>query len=288
MDDVKDLGRWMVVVALLAWMPGAVAGAQQRPLVTEDPETVGEGRVLIEAGLDVLRDVSFPVSGLKGDLFAGPTAGVSIGIGRIAELQIDGGFYRRLRITERRNAPLSPTLDFDGDETSTFEDITIGTKIRLMGEGAGRPALGVRFATKLPNVSNETGLGYDTTDFFASLLMAKTVESFRIVGNAGVAILSDPAQGARADDLLTLGLSVARAVTASTEVVGEVNGRLNLAKGAPTPGAQNAGTMRFGGRYTYRTLRVDAALILGMTSRDPSVGFTTGFTWVFDAWNPAP
>lgn len=274
----------MGVVALVAWMPGGVAMAQQRPLLTEDPETIGEGRILIEAGLDALRDVSFPVSGLSGHLLAAPTMGVSVGIGKIAELQIDGGFYRRLRITERRDAPLTPTLDFEGDETATFEDVTIGTKIRLMGEGPGRPALGFRFATKLPNVSNETGLGYDTTDFFTSLLVAKTIESFRIVGNAGLAILSDPAEGARADDLMTLGLSVARAVTASTEVVGEVNGRLFLGASEPTAGAQNSGAMRFGGRYTYRTVRVDMGVIIGMTPRDPSFGFTTGFTWVFDAF----
>ena len=79
-------------------------------------------------------------------------------------------------------------------------------------------------------------------------------------------------------------MSVARAITTSTEVVGEVDGRLFLAKGEPTPGAQNRGTMRLGGRYTYRTVRVDAALILGMTPRDPKFGFTTGFTWVFDAF----
>ena len=29
------------------------------------------------------------------------------------------------------------------------------------------------------------------TDFFASLLIAKTVESIRVVGNAGLAILGD-------------------------------------------------------------------------------------------------
>jgi hypothetical protein len=281
---VNDLRRWMVVAALVAWMPGTVATAQQRPLVTEDPETIGEGRVLIEAGLDALRDVSFPVSGLSGNLFAGPTMGISVGIGKIAELQLDGGFYRRLQITDRRNAPLAPTLDFVGDETSTFEDLTVGTKIRLMGEGPGRPALGVRFATKLPNVSNETGLGYDTTDFFASLLVAKTLESFRLVGNAGVAIISDPSEGARQDDLLTLGMSVARAVTNATELVGEVNGRMYLGDSTPAIGAENRGTMRLGGRYTYRTVRVDAGLILGMTSRDPRFGFTTGFTWVFDAF----
>ena len=35
--------------------------AQQRPLVTEDPETVGAGRVLVEAGVDYARDVEYPV-----------------------------------------------------------------------------------------------------------------------------------------------------------------------------------------------------------------------------------
>jgi hypothetical protein len=42
--------------------------------------------------------------------------------------------------------------------------------------------------------------------------------------------------------------------------------------------------MRFGGRYTRGTVRLDAALLLGMTPRDPQVGVTGGFTWVFDAF----
>jgi hypothetical protein len=42
--------------------------------------------------------------------------------------------------------------------------------------------------------------------------------------------------------------------------------------------------MRLGGRYTRGPVRVDAALMLGMTSRDPSVGLTAGFTWVLNAF----
>ena len=37
---------------------------------TEDPETIGSGRILIEAGLDYNRDVYYPLSGLRGNLFA--------------------------------------------------------------------------------------------------------------------------------------------------------------------------------------------------------------------------
>ena len=42
--------------------------------------------------------------------------------------------------------------------------------------------------------------------------------------------------------------------------------------------------MRFGGRYTRGTVRIDTAVLIGMTSRDPQIGLTTGFTWVFNAF----
>ena len=66
----------------------APATAQQRPLQTEDPETIGSGRVLIEAGFDYNRDVILPVSGLRGNTFAVPTLGVSLGVSSIAEIQM--------------------------------------------------------------------------------------------------------------------------------------------------------------------------------------------------------
>jgi hypothetical protein len=263
----------------------APALAQQRPLVTEDPETVGAGRILIEAGLDYERDVTFPVSGLVGDLISVPTLGLSIGVSSIAEIQLDNGFYRRLTITERRPAaPLADRLEIQGDQTSALEDLIVATKLRMVSETAGRPALGLRIATKLPTAGNESGLGHETTDFFASLLIGKTVASVRTVGNLGLAILGDPTEPARQDDLMTAGISVARALTASTEIVGEVHGRLNFTNEDPTPGAENIGLMRFGARYTRGSVRVDGAAIIGLTSRDPDFGFTVGVTWVVDAF----
>lgn len=261
--------------------------AQQRPLVTEDPETIGAGNILLEGGFDVLRDVDYPVSGLSGDLLRIPTIGVSFGISSIAELQIDGGFYNRLNITSRNAAaPLAGMLDVSGDRTSDVEDIVVATKIRLLSETAGRPAIGVRFATKLPNAGNESGLGLDTTDFFASALLAKTVQSVRFVGNAGLGILGDPVRGDRQNDVVTYGLSIARAVREGLEVVGEINGRWSTREEANTPvGTDSRGAMRVGGRFTARTVRVDAGVIVGVTSDDPGIGFTAGFTWVFRGFN---
>ena len=67
-----------------------------------------------------------------------------------------------------------------GDSTSSIEDWSIGTKFGCCRRAPSRPAFGFRFATKLPNASNESGLGLDTTDFYASVLGAKTVQSVRI------------------------------------------------------------------------------------------------------------
>jgi hypothetical protein len=213
-----------------------------------------------------------------------PAVSVSVGLSSIAELQIDGAFYQRLNITERRDAPLAALLDFDGDETTDVDDFIIATKLRLLTESAQRPAIGLRLATKLPNVSNESGLGTDMTDFYASLLFAKTVQSIRVVGNGGIAILGDPtATVPEQNDLFTFGISVARAMTTATELVGEINGRLN-ASDNPDPGAENRAIMRLGGRYTRGSVRVDAAVLVGMTSRDPSIGLSTGFTWVLNAF----
>jgi opacity protein-like surface antigen len=272
------------VAALAAGMMVAAASdarAQQRPLVTEDPETIGAGLVLVEGGFDQQRDMTYPASGLKGDLLRLPTLGVSFGVSSIAELQIDGGLYNRLNVTSRHDAPLSNQLDFSGDRTHDVEDLVVATKIRLLSETAGRPAFAVRFATRLPNAGNESGLGLDTTDFFVSALFGKTVQSIRFVGNAGLGILADPVRGDRQNDVLTYGASVARAVRQGLEVVGEINGRLDTRDGEPPIGTESRGAVRVGGRFTRATVRVDAGLIVGTTSRDPSIGFTAGLTWVF-------
>ena len=179
-------------ILVLALALAASAAAQQRPLVTEDPETVGAGNILIEGGFDAQRDVVYTASGLTGNLLRLPTLGVSVGLSSILEMQIDGGIYNRLHITSIKPAPLSDKLQLTGDRTSDAEDIVVATKIRVVSEGPRRPGIGVRLATKLPLAGNESGLGLDTIDFQMSALFGKTVSSVRIVGNLGLGILSDP------------------------------------------------------------------------------------------------
>jgi hypothetical protein len=259
--------------------------AQQRPLLTEDPEPIGAGRVLIEGGIEAARDQEYPVSGLEGNLWRVPTLGLSFGLSAIAELQIDGSAHDRLSIQHRRQAPLDDMLTVTGDSTSDVGDIVVATKVRFLYETANRPALALRFATKLPNAQNESGLGLDTTDFYATLLGAKTVQSFRVVGNVGVGILSDPTRGDRQNDVLTYGFSLARAVTDESELVGELNGRVSTRSGKAPAGTESRSLLNLGARYTRGLVRIDAAVFFGLTDVDPRVGFSAGATYVFHAFD---
>jgi hypothetical protein len=282
---MRTFVRAGAVVCLLAASSVHVR-AQQRPLVTEDPEVIGAGLVLVEGGFDVQRSLEYPVSGLTGNLLRLPTLGVSLGIGSIVELQVDGGFYNRLDVTEREPAPLSNQLEFTGDRTTDVEDIVLATKVRLVPEGASRPGVGLRFATRLPNAGNESGLGLDTLAFDVSALVGKTVRSMRLVGNIGLAIIGDPTRGDQQGDLLTYGFSLARAIGHGVEVVGEINGRYAATYDDDTPpGSESRAAMRVGARLTTGTVRLDAGAIVGMTPLDPSIGFTAGLTWVFRAFN---
>lgn len=277
---------WLNVVGIVMALclgGAATAWAQQRPLVTEDPETIGTGRLLVEGGFDYRWDQRFAASGLEGDLLRAPLVGMSFGLGTNAELQIDGGF-NRLSITDRVAAPLSGLLEVPADHSSSVEDIVVATKIRLVAETGGRPAFGVRFATRLPNASNESGLGLDTTDFFASVLAGKTVASVRVVGNAGLGILADPTSATDQNDVLLYGVSFARALTTSAEVVAEINGHVSTRAGEPPAGTGSRSLVRIGTRYTLGPGRFDAALLLGLTSDEPQFGVAVGYTHVFNAF----
>ena len=279
---MKKVLLTLVMMSALAPRAGF---AQSRPLVTEDPETVPMGNILFEAGFDYAQDIVFPASGLTGNLMRIGTFGFSIGVGPIAEIQFDGGFLDRLSITRQDPfAPLAPMLDITGESTTDIEDLRVGAKVRFVEETDRRPAMAVRFSTRLPNAGNESGLGLDTTDFHFGFAIAKTVRAVRVAGNFGFGILGDPVRGDRQNDVIEYGGSVARAVRSGVELVGELNGRLNTRSGTAPVGTDTLALMRIGARLTQGPVRFDGALMLGVTELDPSWGFTTGLTWVFKAF----
>ena len=282
---MREPASWNLksIVFALCITASATAHAQQRPLVTEDPETIGTGRVLLEGGFSLENDQENTAHGISGDIARLGTFGVSVGISPSAEIQVDGGLVQRIDVTERFISALPSALGSSlmaGDRASSFDDLVIATKIRLTPEGTSRPALGVRFGTKLPTASPQKGVGLGTTDFFASFLLAKTVQSVRTVGNVGMIVLGNPGTGSDPSTTLGFGVSVARAVTNEFEVVGELNGRLTPFETLVPVGLESRGVLRLAGRYTYAMLRLDFGVLAGITKRDPSFGISAGATYV--------
>jgi hypothetical protein len=276
------IARLILAVACLSASPAA--SAQQRPLTTEDPETIGAGRVLVEAGIETGQNARYPLSGLHGDRVAMPL-GISIGLGSIGELQFDSG-YTWFGIDSRDDAPLSSRVPPGTSRTSDLIDLVVATKVRLVAEGARRPAVGVRLSTRLPNASNESGLGLDTFDFSFGVLAGKTVGSVRVVANAGVSILSNPLVGTIQDDAFVGRVSIARALSKGLEVVGEVGGQAVLFADVAPVGAEPLGEARAAIRYTRGRTRVDGGILIGFTQRSPDFGIMAGVTIVAQATRP--
>ena len=272
------LVAWRLVACALAGVLGAGARveAQQRPLVTQDPEVIGDGRLVVESGIETGSNVWFPVSGLTGDRFAIPI-GISVGLGAVTELQVDTG-YQWLAIDRRDFAPLDFRVS-PGDHTSDVIDVTLAMKVRVLAEGPRRPALGLRFATELPNASNESGLGLDTLNFVGTVLLAKSFGPVRVAGNAGVALLSDVLQGSLQHDAFVGGVSMMYAVRSTVDLVGEVAGRQVLFADRPPIGAEPRGQVRGAVRLTRGAWRADVGVVVGTTRQDPDIGAVVGLTW---------
>jgi hypothetical protein len=269
------------VVCLLA--PSAVL-AQQRPLQTQDPEPIGAGQVLVGVGFDHGTDVLFPASGLAGSLTRVPVIGLTFGISPVADIEVTGGPYQRLGITNRYFAPLAGEVTATGDSTHSVVDMSIGAKVRLLGEKATRPSVAFLFSTSLPNAKHASGLGLNTTNFFTGFAVGKTLAGVRVAGNIGLGILPSPVDGQSQNDVLTYGLSLAMRVGRQVEVLGELAGRSSTRRGEPPPGTGSRRSVLVGARYLRGAMRLDGGMTFGMTEMDATVGVTAGVSWKFRAW----
>lgn len=274
------------VLCAAAWLFASSAGlAQQRPLQTQDPEPIGAGNVLVGAGFDGGTGVLFPASGLKGTLTRVPVIGLAFGVSPIAEIQLTGGPYQRLAITDRYLAPLAGQVTAAGDSTHAVVDVSIGAKVRVLGETASRPSVAFMFSTSLPNSKHASGLGLNTTNFFTGFAVGKTISGVRVVGNIGLGILPSPVDGQSQNDVLTYGLSLSRRLSDQFEVLGELAGRSSTSSGEPPPGTGSRRSVLLGARYLRGAMRIDGGMTFGMTEMDATVGVTAGVSYMFKAWS---
>ena len=266
--------RALLALALMA----APAFGQDRPLVTENPELLSLGIVQADFGVDFHHRQLYTLSGLEGDLMRLGVCSVRVGVGEYAEFQISGVFRDFLTVANRTTPVIPPT--FAGSSTSDFGDMVLGTKLKLAGETAKRPAISFKFAVQLPNATNESGLGADETEFYARTLIAKHIGKAEVIGNIGMAILGSSVVPNSQADLLTYGAAFVLPVRDKLELVGEVNGR----QGPPRIGNESLSQALLGARLHAAGLRWDIAGLAGLKHFSPGWGLTVGVTYEFQAF----
>ncbi len=190
-----------------------LAFAQQRPLLTEDVDTIPEGAVEVSAGVDFLQNEKFPLSGLKGDLTRGGDVRVRVGFASNIEFQVEGVLQNFLAINSA--APRSPIpLSLDGNSSNDAGDFILSTKIKLRNETRNFPALGFKFGFQLPNSDQARGIGTNQINVFGKVLVQKKFGTrngksprFKALGNLGIGILTAPLERFTQNDVLLYGLA---------------------------------------------------------------------------------
>jgi len=270
--------RWLLACGIL--LSGLLpAWSQERPLKTDDAELLEVGQIQLGFGVEFLQGKGFPLSGLEGDLTRLGVVHVHFGAGKYAEFQLSGVIQDFLAVTNRYDPIIPP--DFAGNATSDVGDLFLATKLKLAQEAKVRPGLAVKFAVQLANASNESGLGKDTTDFFASFLFSKHFGSVHVFGTAGLAILGSPVEAAVQSDQWTYGLGTIVPLHPSFDLVAEIHGR----EGPNPIDLPSRSEVRMGLQMRAAGLRWDLAGTAGLRRYDHDSGIVLGVTYEFQAFD---
>jgi hypothetical protein len=283
--------RFAIAIAFFAAV-SAPAFAQQRPLITEDVETVSPGAARFEVGVDFLQGKNYPVSGLNGDLSRLGVLSLTFGLAPNVEFET-GGVVQNFLSVNRQYRPSAIPLHLSQGTNSTHDvgDFYLATKIKLRNEVGRAPSLGFRFAVELPNSNQARGIGLNQTNFFAAILMAKSLGRVRVTGNLGLGILSAPIDASgnispfSQNDVMTFGLAASYRYNERLTLVGEVNGRYSTRKNAPL-GTESDAAARIGARIRAAGLMWDVAGVKGIFHNSEHSGITFGVTYEASLFQP--
>jgi len=268
-----------LLLAGAALFPLNPAAAQDRPLQTPDAEVVPQGTVRIETGLDFLQGISYPLSGLSGDLTDVGDVDVRAGIGSTVEVELAGVAQQFLDV-KQQGASLVSTLALTGpDSTHDVGDFSLTAKARFFGEGHRRPAIAMRFGFIMPNTNQNRGIGNNATDIFSDIDFERHFGQLDTFGDLGIEIVTSPNALYSQNDETLYGAAFRYPFGAHIHLVGEVNGRYTPRKIIPVLyGTESRGEARLGIDVAAGGFVWDVAGIKGLNHYDPAYGWTFGVT----------
>lgn len=253
--------------------------AQDRPLRTADAETVPAGTLRTEIGFDFLQDVGFPLSGLRGDLTSVGVVDLRMGVGKIAEIEVEGAIQNFLDV-KSQGTSFVPNLSLTGvNSTHDTGDFTLATKVRLLKNEGPRPGLALKFGFVMPNSNQARGIGTNTTNVFALIALEEQIRKLSVFGNLGIEILEAPNALFSQNDVLIYGGAFKYPIHRRVNIVGEVNGLYSSRTiNDALVGTQSTGQARLGLQIMAGGFTWDLAGIRGLNKYDPRSGFTFGLS----------
>jgi Putative MetA-pathway of phenol degradation len=275
-------------IFLLLFLISITVNAQQRPLITEDVQTVKQGEVRFELGFEFLQDKNFPLSGLNGDLSRLGVIALTAGLATNVEFELGGVAQNYLSITRQYQASAVPLqLNAGGNSTRDVGDFYLASKFKLRSEGRRAPGLGFRFGAELPTTNQSRGIGLNQTNFFGTVLAGKhfgSNERVNLFANLGVGILTAPVATFTQNDVLLYGLAATYRLNKRFTIVSEINGRHSTRSIAPL-GTESDGGARLGARIRAAGLTFDIAGIKGVYRDSASSGVSFGVTYQANIFN---
>ena len=185
----------LAAITVAALLSAASAGAQTRPLQTEEATTARRGTSVLEIGAEAIHDEPNFVTGGLRDRWAGP-------ILRFVHSPADN-----VEIDVEWTVRVGQVDDPDFGSVSDWGDVALRAKVRFMEEREGRPAIAARFGVILPETSFGNGLGPNALRMSAQVLVSKTLGAMTLHGNAGLALHDEVYRPHEQRDFLAYGLA---------------------------------------------------------------------------------
>lgn len=261
-----------------------ISSAQQRPLLTDDAETIESGSSSISFGTDYLNNAKFPLSGLKGNLTRFADIRMRSAFGSNFELQIEGAVQNFLNIKTRGTSKVP--LSFTGSSTNDWDDFIMSAKVRLFNESKSAPAIALKLGYQMPNSDQSKGIGTNQINVFSKLIVQKKfgdvvegTSKANIYGNLGLGIMNSPLGNFSQNDVVLYGLAGIFRMSKRVNLATEINGRMNTRSGSAPVGTESVGQYRLGFQFKAARFRFDSAAIFGTTSNSPRSGITFGVTY---------
>lgn len=246
------------------WATPAVA---QRSLVTEDASIIPEGCVQVELGAGIVKGLWNFKSGLSRDQLRLGQMSYFIGTGGRTNVELGW-----VAAAIQRDPEFGTTHDVG--------DATFFTKVLLVGETRRRPAIAVRFGTKLPNAGDEDGIGTDESDFYGSFPMAKGFGRLEVRAEPGVGILGSWRKVSAQNDVFTYGSAVLYR-SSRYSLFSEVDGRVRwrAARASDLLSVSRLGVILRFGDYS-----IDAVGTIGLIKESEDWGVSVGVAREVRLW----